>query len=73
MRAGSNAILDELWSQLEQYFRGERHAFTLALAYPGTEFQEQVWSALQEIRYGESVTAAYAAAPPQQLEAQPAE
>lgn len=54
VREGSNAILDELWSQLEQYFRGERHAFTLALAYPGTGFQEQVWSALQEIRYGET-------------------
>jgi AraC family transcriptional regulator of adaptative response/methylated-DNA-[protein]-cysteine methyltransferase len=54
MRAGTNAILDELWRQLEQYFRGERREFTLPLAYPGTEFQEQVWSALQEIRYGET-------------------
>ena len=51
---GSNAILDELWRQLEQYFRGERHEFTLPLAYPGSEFQQQVWSALREIRYGET-------------------
>jgi AraC family transcriptional regulator, regulatory protein of adaptative response / methylated-DNA-[protein]-cysteine methyltransferase len=54
VRAGSNAILDELWRQLEQYFRGERREFTLPLAYPGTDFQEHVWSALREIRYGET-------------------
>ena len=54
LRPGSNAILDELWSQLEQYFRSERREFALPLAYPGTAFQEQVWSALQEIRYGET-------------------
>ena len=53
VRPGSNAILDELWQQLEQYFRGERREFALPLAYPGTQFQEQVWSALQEIGYGE--------------------
>lgn len=54
VRGGSNAILDELWQQLEQYFRGERREFTLPLVYPGTDFQEQVWSALREIRYGET-------------------
>jgi O-6-methylguanine DNA methyltransferase len=52
--AGSNAILDELWQQLEQYFSGERREFTLRLVYPGTQFQEQVWAALREIRYGET-------------------
>jgi hypothetical protein len=30
---------NELWNQLEQYFRGERREFTLPLAHPGT------WSA----------------------------
>lgn len=53
-RAGSNAILDELWRQLDRYFRGELREFTLPLRYPGTDFQEQVWSALREIRYGET-------------------
>jgi O-6-methylguanine DNA methyltransferase len=53
-RAGSNAILEELWRQLERYFRGELREFTLPLKYPGTDFQEQVWSALREIRYGET-------------------
>ena len=54
LRSGSNPILDELWRQLEQYFRGERHEFALPLAFPGSEFQQQVWSALREIRYGET-------------------
>ena len=54
LRSGSSAVLDELWRQLEQYFRGERREFALPLAYPGSEFQEEVWSALQEIRYGET-------------------
>ena len=52
--AGSSAILDELWRQLDRYFRGELREFTLPLQYPGTDFQEQVWSALREIRYGET-------------------
>lgn len=51
---GSNAILDGLWRQLAEYFRGARREFDLPLAYPGTKFQEQVWSALREIRYGET-------------------
>lgn len=51
---GASAILDELWRQLGQYFHGGRQEFTLPLAYPGTQFQEQVWSALREIRYGET-------------------
>jgi methylated-DNA-[protein]-cysteine S-methyltransferase len=38
--------------QLGQYFAGERTTFDLTLAPTGTSFQEQVWSALQEIPYG---------------------
>lgn len=51
---GPNAILDQLWQQLEQYFRSERRDFTLPLLYPGTAFQQQVWSALLEIDYGQT-------------------
>ena len=54
VRAGTNAIIEELWRQLAQYFAGERRDFTLPLAYPGTKFQQQVWTALQEIRCGET-------------------
>ena len=42
--------------QLEQYFRGERTQFELALDYGGTPFQHSVWDALREIPYGETTT-----------------
>ena len=38
--------------QLDAYFTGERTTFDLPLAPLGSEFQQRVWSALQEIPYG---------------------
>ncbi len=43
------AALDEVIGQLEQYFTGERQAFSLELDLPGTAFQQQVWRALQRL------------------------
>ncbi len=40
--------------QLRTYFAGERRHFDLSLAPRGTEFQQQVWSALRHIPYGET-------------------
>lgn len=42
--------------QLAQYFAGDRTEFDLPLAPTGTEFQVTVWSALQEIPYGETIS-----------------
>lgn len=42
--------------QLEDYFSGRRKAFDLELAPEGTEFQLDVWQALQKIPYGETVS-----------------
>ena len=42
--------------QLDEYFRGERKTFDLPLAPKGTDFQKNVWNALQEIPYGETKT-----------------
>jgi methylated-DNA-[protein]-cysteine S-methyltransferase len=42
--------------QLREYFDGERTEFDLPLALDGTVFQRRVWAALQEIRYGETVS-----------------
>ena len=39
--------------QLQEYFKGERRSFNVKLAAAGTDFQKTVWSALQEIPYGE--------------------
>ena len=54
--------------QLEEYFRGERTRFELALDYRGTPFQHGVWDALRTIPYGETTTYGALA---RALEAQP--
>lgn len=46
-------LLREGERQLQEYFRGERKEFTLPLGCEGTPFQQRVWSALQDIPYGQ--------------------
>ena len=40
--------------QLDAYFAGELTTFDLPLAPRGSEFQQRVWAALQEIPYGQT-------------------
>ncbi|WP_110590155.1 methylated-DNA--[protein]-cysteine S-methyltransferase [Microbacterium suaedae] len=40
--------------QLAEYFDGDRTTFDIAIAAPGTPFQQSVWDALREIPYGET-------------------
>jgi len=54
-----DARLAAVRRQLEEYFRGERTTFELALGPAGTPFQQMVWSALVEIPFGR--TASYGA------------
>jgi methylated-DNA-[protein]-cysteine S-methyltransferase len=42
--------------QLEEYFAGDRTTFDVNLETSGTAFQRRVWSALQEIPYGETIS-----------------
>ena len=51
---GSHPLLDQLRSELAEYFAGSRHEFTVQLVYPGTPFQVKVWEALRGIPYGET-------------------
>ena len=39
-----------------QYFKGERRSFDLPLKQSGTPFQEKVWSELEKIPYGETIS-----------------
>jgi methylated-DNA-[protein]-cysteine S-methyltransferase len=48
--------LQNATEQLEQYFRGERTTFDLALDLAGTPFQRSVWDALRRIPYGTTTT-----------------
>ncbi len=47
-----NALIDRAAVQLDEYFRGERRAFDVAMRPLGTEFQRSVWTALTQIPYG---------------------
>jgi AraC family transcriptional regulator of adaptative response/methylated-DNA-[protein]-cysteine methyltransferase len=49
---GKHALLIRLQQQLDMYFKGERTAFDIPLANPGTDFQRKVWQALRDIPYG---------------------
>ena len=41
-------------NQLDSYFAGALDSFSIALSPKGTNFQLEVWSALQQIPYGET-------------------
>jgi methylated-DNA-[protein]-cysteine S-methyltransferase len=59
VRGGWKAVDEpfaELRSQLAEYFAGRRRSFELSLEMRGNPFDERVWRALQEIRYGETVS-----------------
>lgn len=49
-----HSILRRTERQLVEYFRGERRAFDVKLAFVGTPFQNMVWQALLTIPYGET-------------------
>lgn len=42
--------------ELEEYFAGQRRAFSLPLAPTGTPFQLRVWQALRAIPYGATIS-----------------
>lgn len=49
-------VLQEVVTQLSEYFEGKRKDFDLKLNPKGTEFQQKVWKALLEIPYGKTRT-----------------
>lgn len=51
-----DSVLPEVVQQLKEYFAGERTAFDVPLKLVGTPFQQEVWTALKSIPYGETTT-----------------
>jgi AraC family transcriptional regulator, regulatory protein of adaptative response / methylated-DNA-[protein]-cysteine methyltransferase len=51
---GENPHLDQVQSEMHEYFSGKRKTFTVPLHAPGTEFHKSVWKILQKIPYGET-------------------
>ena len=54
--AGEDGIVRETARQLHEYFAGERTTFDLPLRLEGTTFQKQVWNALCEVPFGETIS-----------------
>jgi methylated-DNA-[protein]-cysteine S-methyltransferase len=46
----------EVFRQLDDYFAGRRTSFALPLHLGGTAFQNAVWTSLQRIPYGSTIT-----------------
>lgn len=47
-------VLVDCFTQLDEYFKGERHVFSFPYNFEGTEFQKKVWNALATIPYAET-------------------
>jgi len=49
-------IIEQAKIEIDQYLAGERKQFDIPLLKVGSEFQKQVWQALVEVPYGETVS-----------------
>jgi methylated-DNA-[protein]-cysteine S-methyltransferase len=52
----SNTVLRNVMHQLDEYFEKEREKFDLPLMPSGTEFQRNVWDALQHVPFGQTAS-----------------
>ena len=52
----TNEILEKTSQQLQEYFAGKRKEFSVPLKLEGTEFRKEVWSELQKIPFGETIS-----------------
>jgi methylated-DNA-[protein]-cysteine S-methyltransferase len=50
------ASLKPCVEQLKEYFKGERHDFTIELDLSGSPFQVKVWNELLRIPYGKTIS-----------------
>ena len=52
----TSTLLQDAKSQLNDYFDGLRKNFDLPLEPPGTKFQQRVWSMMEQVSYGKTIT-----------------
>lgn len=55
-QARDTAVLRDARGQLKSYLRGGLRAFKLPVALDGTDFQKQVWQALCQVSWGETIS-----------------
>ena len=51
-----NSLLQATRQQIQEFLLGHRRQFTIPLLLVGTDFQKQVWQALTQIPYGETMS-----------------
>ncbi|MCB9206538.1 MAG: methylated-DNA--[protein]-cysteine S-methyltransferase [Ignavibacteriales bacterium] len=51
-----NSVLTQCKKELLEYFAGKRNEFTVPIKQEGTEFQQKVWTELEKIPYGKTVS-----------------
>lgn len=59
---GSHPLLEQLKTELSEYFAGKRRDFDLPLDPSGSAFQQRVWKSLRRIPYGQTESYAQLAA-----------
>jgi methylated-DNA-[protein]-cysteine S-methyltransferase len=55
-RDAQHPILCLAAKQLQEYFAGEREAFSVPLRLAGTDFQQRIWREIARIPYGQTLT-----------------
>jgi methylated-DNA-[protein]-cysteine S-methyltransferase len=55
-RRSDAALFADVVRQLDAYFAGELTRFTISFTTSGTDFQQRVWRAVEEIPYGTTTT-----------------
>ncbi len=53
---GTYPLIEEAAGEIEEYLSGSRKEFTVPVAPEGTDFQKDVWDAMQDIPYGSTAT-----------------
>lgn len=53
---GRSDVIDECTCQLDEYFSGKRHVFSIPVLLAGTDFQINVWNTLVQIPYGTTMS-----------------
>lgn len=51
-----HTVFQQAREQLEEYFRGERTAFSIPVRWHGTDFQQSVWREIARIPHGQTIT-----------------